>query len=282
MSATHINRWLDLTSAPEPRARELGLSALATAALFAAALAAMTSLRAVRVSSDAAPQERVQWVPIPTPTPVIAPAPVRPRAIAPRDVPATIDRAPTAPAVESSASAPISSPRPASADTAVNTAAPPSPTIPLSILPPKTPPYVPHSAGGGAPISPAGVTAQRITMTARIRDSVIAASMAEVPDIAGPGRSQTGVSSKVPARSTGEPVMGVGVTLPFPIFEPGPSAAQRKRDAVVAAENQARLYRLQDRMYQKRDSIRLDSLRRDSLAMKRTPTSLPSPPPSPF
>jgi hypothetical protein len=75
--------------------------------------------------------------------------------------------------------------------------------------------------------------------------------------------------------------MGVGVTLPFPIFEPGPSAAQRKRDAVVAAENQARLYRLQDRMYQKRDSIRLDSLRRDSLAMKRKPTSLPSPPPSP-
>jgi hypothetical protein len=268
MSATHINRWLDATDTA-PRARDLGLSALVTAALFAVAFGSMTTLRNADFFRPTGPGERVQWVPVPTPA--SKPAPLPPPRIARVRPPRAIAPAEPAPVARDVAPAPRLQAPPA--DTAMQPTAAPPANIPLSIEPAKTVPYVPTTARGGAPISLAAVGGHA-PMTARMRDSILAASMAEVPYLAGP-RSPNAV--KIPPRPNGEPAIGGGMSIPVPIFEPGPSAAQRKRDAVVAAENQARLYRLEDRLFQKRDSIRLDSLRRDSIAAKRKPTA-PEPP----
>jgi hypothetical protein len=281
MSATRINRWVIVSNEPAPRVRELGVSAAVTAALFAAALAAMTTLRAVNLSHDTTREGRVTWVLVPVPTPVRTVAPPRvSRVAAPRQVPTSVEsvRAPADVTPATSTTPPVH------ADTTTRSAAPSSPAIPLSIVPPPTLPYVPHTAIGGAPISTAAVTALRAPLTAARRDSLAAASMADVPYLATqvkltPEEEERLARQRqpVPSLPTGrsQPTIGIGMSIPFPVFEPGPSAAQRKRDAIVAAENQARLYRLEDRLFQKRDSIRLDSLRRDSVAMKRKPVSTP-------
>jgi hypothetical protein len=62
---------------------------------------------------------------------------------------------------------------------------------------------------------------------------------------------------------------GVGVTLPFPLFSPGPSPEERKRNEKLHAEYLAYLRREQEVILLKRDSVRADSLRLDSLAKKR-------------
>jgi hypothetical protein len=83
---------------------------------------------------------------------------------------------------------------------------------------------------------------------------------------------------------TGEGKDGVGVPggglsygthaaghIAVPFLEPGPSAAQRKRDEAIASEYRARLGRLEARAAAMRaaaSAARVDSLRRDSLARK--------------
>jgi hypothetical protein len=73
---------------------------------------------------------------------------------------------------------------------------------------------------------------------------------------------------------TGNAKGGAGVasgglgSIPFPLLEPGPSAAQRKRDEAIDADNRARFLRLEARAAAMRNSARADSLRRDSLARK--------------
>src|SRR4029079_9248951 len=62
---------------------------------------------------------------------------------------------------------------------------------------------------------------------------------------------------------------GVGVSLPFPLFSPGPSPAERKRNEKLHAEYLAYLRHEQEVILLRRDSIRADSLRLDSLAKKR-------------
>jgi hypothetical protein len=59
---------------------------------------------------------------------------------------------------------------------------------------------------------------------------------------------------------------GVGSSISLPLFSRGPSAAQRKRNDSIFADYQARLARLQERLRAQKDSVRADSLRRDSLA----------------
>jgi hypothetical protein len=63
--------------------------------------------------------------------------------------------------------------------------------------------------------------------------------------------------------------VSVGSSVSLPLFSSGPSAAQRRANAAIEADYQARLRRLEDRILLKRDSIRLDSLRRDSIARRR-------------
>jgi hypothetical protein len=62
---------------------------------------------------------------------------------------------------------------------------------------------------------------------------------------------------------------GVGVSIPFPLFSPGLSPAERKRNEKLYAEYLAFLRREQEVILFKRDSIRADSLRLDSLAKRR-------------
>ena len=76
------------------------------------------------------------------------------------------------------------------------------------------------------------------------------------------GGGKTGVSA-----SEGQPML----SIPLPLFSSGPSAAQRRRDAQVNADNQARLHRLEARLRAMRDSIHADSLHRDSLARQIRP-----------
>jgi hypothetical protein len=76
------------------------------------------------------------------------------------------------------------------------------------------------------------------------------------------GGGKAGVSS-----SEGRPML----SIPFPLFSRGPSAAQRRRDAQINADNQLRLERLQARVRAIRDSIHADSVHRDSLARRPKP-----------
>jgi len=289
MSSTHITRWLDTGHQPAAGWRDFGLSMAMTAALFAAALAAMTSLRIMGLSPTMSAIERVTWVPIAFPPPTPAPRPVPARRLdAPRTVPRKLPPAtigvPTTTDIVTPTVTPISQAPSLSSPPRVDTTAKPAPAnssrIPLSIVPPTPVPYNPRTTGLGAPIATAGVTASHTPMTGQVRDSTLAAFMAEVPARAAalPGKSDEGrVHAITIPRHDGSnsPSICICVSLPFPIFEAGPSAAQRKRDAIIAADNLERLHRMQERLIQKRDSIRLDSLRRDSIALKAKPRATP-------
>jgi hypothetical protein len=59
--------------------------------------------------------------------------------------------------------------------------------------------------------------------------------------------------------------LGFGGSVPFTFLSSGPTREQRKLNEKIDADNQARLRRLEDRMYLKQDSVRADSIRADSL-----------------
>ena len=160
---------------------------------------------------------------------------------------------------------------------------------------------------GGASYAPAGVTiASRTKNSAKLRDSIItekldAISWTNVPMSAATARAidqSQGPARMVAQRSTsagmtnglyvpmGKGVGGVGavnggktgvtmdsrgvsVSVPFPLFSPGLSPADRKRNEKLHAEYLAYLRREQEVILLKSDSIRADSLRRDSLAKRR-------------
>lgn len=160
---------------------------------------------------------------------------------------------------------------------------------------------------GGSVAPPAGVTiGLRTKNSAKLRDSIItekldAISWASIPMSAAAassiGQSQD-QARMLAQRSTsvgmtnglyvpmGKGVGGVGavnggktgvsmdsrgvsVSVPFPLFSPGPSPEERKRNEKLHAEYLAYLRREQEFILLKRDSIRADSLRRDSLAKRR-------------
>lgn len=153
----------------------------------------------------------------------------------------------------------------------------------------------------GAPIAPAGVTTIRAPNTPQVRDSIATERMNDIPLLAkthAPTGSELALlqqSQRTADRTarrattsgnardvhlmTGEGVDGVGAvnggrtsfspfggSIPFPLFSPGPSPAQRRANEKLDAEYQLRLRRLQDRARLVADAVRLDSLRRDSLA----------------
>jgi len=161
---------------------------------------------------------------------------------------------------------------------------------------------------GGAPsYAPAGVTdASRAKNTAKLRDSVITEKLEAINWLTAPmsAEAKSGIAQSqnqarmlmqrstsvgmtnglyVPMGSgvggvgavnggkTGVTMdsRGVGVSLPFPLFSPGPSPAERKRNEKLHAEYLAYLRHEQEVILLRRDSIRADSLRLDSLAKKR-------------
>ena len=160
---------------------------------------------------------------------------------------------------------------------------------------------------GGAAYAPAGVTiASRNKNSAKLRDSIITEKLEQLPWLtaemsAGAARSidqSQGQARMLAQRSTsvgmtnglyvpmGKGVggvgavnggktgvtmdsRGIGVSVPFPLFSPGPSPEERKRNEKLHAEYLAFLRREQEVILLKRDSIRADSLRRDSLSKRR-------------
>jgi hypothetical protein len=162
---------------------------------------------------------------------------------------------------------------------------------------------------GGAAYAPAGVTiSSRTKNSAKLRDSIITEKLALVPELArttpmsaeaasaiGTSLGQAAILAQrstssgnwrdlhvpmgsgvggVGAVNGGKAGVtmdsrGIGVSVPFPLFSSGPSPAERKRNEKLHAEYLAYLRGQQERILLKRDSIRADSLRLDSLLKRR-------------
>ena len=251
----------------------------------------------------AAPRKETPVVPAPQPAPRIrtdvTPAPptvtAAPRVIAPIVAPLAPPTAlPTAP--------------PVAADTArARDVAPAIPTVPTLRRNSGLADTAMTIRGGAPSYAPAGVTdASRAKNTAKLRDSVITEKLAAINWLTAPmsAEAKSGIAQSqnqarmlmqrstsvgmtnglyVPMGSgvggvgavnggkTGVTMdsRGVGVSLPFPLFSPGPSPAERKRNEKLHAEYLAYLRHEQEVILLRRDSIRADSLRLDSLAKKR-------------
>ena len=159
----------------------------------------------------------------------------------------------------------------------------------------------PRGSGKGASIEPAGVSlTNRAANTAFVRDSILKSKLALIPELAatrapsgrekaeleqsqrsalalrrrdltsgnsnglvvlqGKGMNGAGAVDPSPAGA-----LGFGGSIPFTLLSSGPTREQRRKDAIVEADNQLRERRLEDRMFLQRDSIRADSVRADSL-----------------
>jgi len=251
----------------------------------------------------AAPRKETPVVPAPQPAPRIrtdvTPAPptvtAAPRVIAPIVAPLAPPTAlPVAP--------------PVAADTArARDVAPAIPTVPTLRRNSGLADTAMTVRGGAPSYAPAGVTdASRAKNTAKLRDSVITEKLEAINWLTAPmsAEAKSGIAQSqdqarmlmqrstsvgmtnglyVPMGSgvggvgavnggkTGVTMdsRGVGVSLPFPLFSPGPSPAERKRNEKLHAEYLAYLRHEQEVILLRRDSIRADSLRLDSLAKKR-------------
>ena len=275
------------------------ISIAVTAASFAAAFGAMTSLTD---RTDHGSSKRDSTIILRLPAPVAVPRAVVPsttrrpvrvplqRPTAPVEIPNAV--APVAPKVAPTPrTAPIGEPT-ASRDSSNQSSGKGAPTTPT---------------GKGAPMAPSGVTlGARTPNTPAVRDSIAREKMAGIPELArthaptGAERQELEESQRLArllrqrtttAGNTRDLVIlqgsgkdGVGavggpgmISVPFTLFSSGPSPEQRKKNEKLDADYQLRLRRLQDRMYLKQDSVRADSvradsLRRDSLASKAKPS----------
>jgi hypothetical protein len=254
-------------------------------AMFAAAFIAMRSVR--MFPSFSSPAEAV-------PAPTI----IRFEPPAPKPIPKAIPRATTAAPNPAPVVAPATVPTgvaPAIPQPAAGVAAPADsattsrsrigdiPALPKGLTPP-----APITDARGAVINRAGVVAPFRPLSDAERDSIsdvmMRAMMAEVHrpltkeereamrDRIEPGRaprnSRAGSDGKV------VPLMNGGYSVAVPILSfsvGGKSAAERKREAAIDSVNRTILFRLQERAHLLRDSVRADSLRRDSLAKRIRP-----------
>ena len=259
---------------------------LATMAMFAAAFIAMRSVRLLPVFSSPAEEVSAPTIirfeppppkPIPTPRPRPATrAPAPPSVSAPANVPSSI-------------APPVTAVAPVAAPPADSSATAPKRRI-TDLLPvePALKPPAPLANVRGAPVATAGVTAPFRPLSEAERDSIDAVrahALAEalkrpmtkeeleaVARNAEPGRglpnTREGSNGKV------VPLMNGGVSVAhyrtIATFG-GKSAAERKREAEIDSVNRLILYRLQDRARLLRDSLRADSLRRDSIAKRIRP-----------
>lgn len=292
VSALPGYRWTG--GGDSPNAATVAIGVGATALLFAAAFLAMTSVRELRERAAEQGLEPPRVVTL-TP-PEIAPSP-KPRAEAPA-VP--VPRSPIPFAVPTPAAAvpvgaqptivqPITG-APAAGNTARDSAAnrraaEAAQSRELTELrPPTIGPLhrVPRTLG--TPPEPAGVAIHNKALTPEDMAAMANGAMAGMASYARAHREtpeeieaqnrgshppplQNGPAGDM-RRGTGTIQMG---SIPFPLFSPGLSPAQRKRNAVIDSEYQLRLRRLEDRAALVRDSVRADSVRRDSLARVRRP-----------
>jgi len=262
-------------------------------AMFAAAFIAMRSVRLLPVFSS--PAEEISAPTIirfepPPPKPIPAPR-TRPVTSAPAPTPSVI----VAPAtVPSSVAPPVTAAAPVTAPPADSSAGAPKRRITdlLPVEPALKPPAAPTNVRG-APIGTAGFTAPFRALSEAERDSIGAVQGARLAEALRrpptkdeleairhniePGRAprntREGSDGKV------VPLMNGGVSVAIPIWSmktaflggKGPSPEERKRNAAIDSANRLILYRLQDRARLLRDSLRADSLRRDSIAKRIRP-----------
>jgi hypothetical protein len=246
---------------------------LVTATLFTAALASMT-----RTGADFAPSPVAEAAPRivffePPPRVESKPRPVEPprTIVPPKAAPTKAQEhpmiapapvvVPAAPPIEVPARDSSSSGRTAAETKALLTQPVPARDVP-TFSGSKTRPI----EARGAPMAPSGVTMHSTPLTTAQRDSIANSAVANALSA---DRDEFGRRGRIGNASGSKPgVLSAGVSIPFPLFSPGPSAAGRKRNAIIDADNQLRLRRLQDRALAQADSTRTDSLRRDSLARR--------------
>jgi hypothetical protein len=235
-----------------------------TATLFTAAFASMTRFGEPFAGTTVV-DERPRLV-------FFSPPPVEPAKTAER--PRVTPTPPNAPVRRLEHALPMPAPAVASAPLPRDNAAPDSaassaatdPAFPFRRLEMTPAPTTARSTARGAPMAPAGVTATSTPLTSAQRDSI---AKERIGDAVAEARAELGRGRGIHnANGQQAGTLSAGVSIPFPLFSSGPSAAERKRNAVIDADNQLRLRRLQDRAATHVDSVRLDSLRRDSLTRR--------------
>ncbi len=262
--------WADRRESPRWQSR--GVALLITATLFTAAFASMTRLgRPLDDSRFVDAYPRIVFFP---PTPRVEAPPKRierPRpVVSPRvNTPAQAREQPLVAPVPSTI---LTSPPPDVRRDSSAVGRVPGDEILTRPVPtrdaPLPAPAAPSTAARGAPLAPAGVTIGSAPLTAAQRDSIVKNRIAIA--LAGERNGAHGGGGGIGSTNGQQPgTLSAGVSIPFPLFSSGPSAAERKRNAVIDADNQLRLRRMQDRALARTDSIRADSLRRDSLALAR-------------
>lgn len=299
--------WFDRQSASSSWS-SIGISMLATAALFASAAIA---IRSAPTWFELRPHVAEPPMVVHLSPPIAVPAPRR--VAAPPTGARPARPTPPAPVV-----APTTAPVGVTAEPAPVVAAPrsaPIATIPLgpprdsSSMPGAAPtlPLAPTAASqAGSAITAAGFT-WHLRLTKAQRDSINRAKAAGwAADLKGPidgeARAQIeqsqhnaamlhtsatgagGGSGNTPGKGMdgvgavqpGSQSAGAGgatnttlVSIPFPLFYPGPSPQQRKRDSIVNADNLARMARLRARVDSLRRADSLAKVHADSLAKVR-------------
>lgn len=231
----------------------------------------------------------------PPPAPLPHPAPTRRAPITPPRVVAPV--APNTPLPATQPVAPVAVPQPP--------VAPPRDTGIVGTKPSgePAPPVASPATRLGAPVAPAGVSriiaapevqAQRNAAAEAGRAAALAAQWNSITSDAvrqmvGAGQSvAVGTARRTTSAGNGadvhvmagDGVNGVGAvggsslssgSIGLPLFSRGPSAAQRRKNDSIDADNRAILGRLQLLIKHRRDSVVADSLRRDSLAKIRKP-----------
>jgi hypothetical protein len=287
MLAANGPQWFDRTP-PDTRWSSIGVSIVVTAAMFAAAFAAMHSVSGwINVRAADHEVAVVVHLALPAPLPTTRRHPLS----------TTVPRARSGSVVPEFNIAPL---------TAIPIrVVPVSPAVSAAHVAPSTMAFdssvargtessAPAAAGSGAvqrlrgaPVAPAGVTmASRMPINARFRDSVARVQMSTIPELAMTHRpsgaelaelqqtqraddmlhGRTTSAGRAVGNPHGQGIGGVGavgpgsvsagaggttnivlVSIPFPLFYPGPSPEQRRRDSIVHADNMARLERLKAR-----------------------------------
>jgi len=276
-----------------------GLSLGLTTALFTAAFLAM---RTVRISdfdfgrSERALPTMVELTPPPPrvePLPEVRrPVPATPRPVVPPTAAVPVLPTVTVPIPQVEVVPPVRvepvRPEPASDTTGGRAAGPVNrgsltKMVPMREIPTFTPDPTKRVA---APVGPAGVAAHNGTLSVAERDAIATAKMATIPLLAEkyqptaqqveqlrqqnePGLPRYGRAARMPGGAVSVPLMNGGYAVGVMGFSIALPNYDRTTERRLDADNQARLRRLQDRAALVRDSIRADSLKRDSLTRIR-------------
>lgn len=278
--------WWERTGSPSWTGGAVALAT--TAALFIAAIVAMTTVRTAGFENSRR-RDQTAVVRLTFPTPPAKPVP-RARRVEPPAKP-TVPPPPIMPAIppivtpEPRAHGPPARREPVIDTSAAATTATPQNTSSLRPPAPRGPGGGAGAAGAG--MAPAGVTTHTGVLSSAARDSIAARKLAGIPAGAWtrplskeelaevraqrePGLSPTARAARLPGEPVYAPLMNGGYTVAI-TAKSFSLRRDRTKEIAIDNDNQLRLRRLQDRLLLRQDSIRADSLRRDSIARNSRP-----------